>query len=254
MNSLSGIWRQDYIGSSKAYGMSMKHYSISSGPDNPGTWSDSKTNLTLSVSTCSSSNLRLMHSPCNRYTLAYSGDIYNHLALRRELSTEGRVIDWHGASDTETLLVSLCHWGVVRCTKKLNGPFIFALWDASEQALFIARDHMGNKPIYYGYSGEAFVFGSEIRALVSNPSWKNEIDRNALALYLRYQNIPAPYSIYKNIKKLPPAHFVVINNEGKSISDPKCYWEIDRKSTRLNSSHVAISYAVFCLKKKKHKT
>jgi asparagine synthase (glutamine-hydrolysing) len=160
--------------------------------------------------------------------LIFNGEIYNHLDLRSELQKETGNFGWNGHSDTETLLAALSHWGISKALIKLNGMFAFALWDAHDKRIFLARDRMGEKPLYYGRNKEAFLFGSELKALKAHPDWYGEIDRNALALYARHNYIPAPWSIYKNIFKLPPAHFVVIQNGGRTISEPKCYWNLGR--------------------------
>lgn len=91
--------------------------------------------------------------------------------------------------------------------------FAFALWDAGERILYLARDRMGEKPLYYGRYGNTFLFGSELKALTAFPGWRGEVDRNALALYLRHNYVPTPWSIYRGIYKLPPAHFVVVRDE-----------------------------------------
>ncbi len=156
----------------------------------------------------------------------YNGEIYNHLDLRKELEADDGGFDWRGHSDTETLLAALAHWGVRGALERVNGMFAFALWDKAERILFLARDRMGEKPLYYGRSGDAFLFGSELKALAAHPDWRNKIDRDALALYLRHNYVPAPWSIYQGIAKLKPAHFVVIHNGGLEFGEPQCYWDL----------------------------
>ena len=134
--------------------------------------------------------------------------------------------DWRGHSDTETLLAALRHWGVEKTLLRLNGMFAFVLWDRTERLLYLARDRMGEKPLYYGTSRNTFLFGSELKALTAHPSWQGEVDRDALALYLRHNYVPTPRSIYKGIHKLPPAHFVVVRSGGKDIGEPNCYWDL----------------------------
>lgn len=201
------------------------------GPDDFGIWLNKDHNLALahrrlSILDLSPAGHQPMHSPCGRYTLIYNGEIYNHLDLRAELDKEGGAFDWRGHSDTETLLAALRHWGVEGALQRLNGMFAFALWDNSEQCLFLSRDRMGEKPLYYGRSGDTFLFGSELKSFVVHPDWQGKIDRNALALYMRHNYVPAPWSIYQGIKKLPPAHFVVIRENGATVSEPHCYWDM----------------------------
>lgn len=104
--------------------------------------------------------------------------------------------------------------------------FAFAFWDSQEKNLFLARDRMGEKPLYYGNNNGRFLFGSELKAFRALPQWQPEIDRNALTLYMRHNTVPAPWSIYQGIKKLPAAHFIVISDTGREISEPQCYWNL----------------------------
>ena len=167
-----------------------------------------------------------MHSPCGRYVLVFNGEIYNHLDLRASLEKEGGHFNWCGHSDTETLLAALRHWGIENTLQMINGMFAFALWDGQERVLLLARDRMGEKPLYYGRTGNAFLFGSELKALTAFPEWEGHIDRDALTLFMRHNCIPAPWSIYKGIAKLPPAHFVAIGSGGTQLNEPKCYWDL----------------------------
>lgn len=203
------------------------------GPDDAGTWLDARAGVVLahrrlSIIDLSPAGHQPMRSPCGRYTLVYNGEIYNHLDLRAELEAETAAPDWRGHSDTETLLVALAHWGVRQTLTRLNGMFAFALWDSGARTLFLARDRMGEKPLYYGRSGRTFLFGSELKALVAHPDWQEELDREALALYLRYNHVPAPRSIYRGIAKLPPAHYVAVRNGGRDVGEPQCYWNLGR--------------------------
>ena len=201
------------------------------GPDDAGVWADDKAGIALahrrlSILDLSSSGHQPMVSPCGRFVLVFNGEIYNHLDVRDELGRSGEFFEWHSHSDTETLLVALCHWGIECALQRLNGMFAFALWDRTEKQLFLARDRLGEKPLYYGRNGDIFLFGSELKALVAHPSWRGEIDRDALTLYLRHNYIPSPWSIYKGIKKLPPAQYVVVRENGMSASEPRCYWDL----------------------------
>lgn len=203
------------------------------GPDDAGVWADSDVGLALahrrlSIIDLSPAGHQPMHSPCGRYVLVYNGEIYNHFELRADLETLGVAFDWCGHSDTETLLAAVCHWGVQETLERLNGMFAFALWDASERTLFLARDRMGEKPLYYGRNGNAFLFGSELKALAAHPDWRGEIDRDALALYMRHNYVPTPWSIYQDIAKLPPAHFVAIREGGRNVGKPVCYWDLGK--------------------------
>jgi asparagine synthase (glutamine-hydrolysing) len=157
------------------------------GPDDAGVWADSRAGLAiahrrLAILDVSPAGHQPMLSPCGRYSLVYNGEIYNHLDIRRELEGEGGGFKWRGHSDTETLLAALRHWGVRKTLERLNGMFAFALWDSTERKLFLARDRMGEKPLYYGCNSGAFLFGSELKALTAHPDWRGEVDRNAFPM------------------------------------------------------------------------
>jgi asparagine synthase (glutamine-hydrolysing) len=161
------------------------------GQDDSGFWFDDKIGIALghrrlSILDLSSAGHQPMHSPCGRYVLVYNGEIYNHMQLRKKLENDMGTFAWHGHCDTETLLAGLIHWGLDACLEKLNGMFAFALWDKKERHLILARDRMGEKPLYYGRCGDTFLFGSELKALAAHPDWPGEVDRDALALYLEY--------------------------------------------------------------------
>ena len=207
------------------------------GPDDAGSWLNQEGDLALahrrlSVIDLSPAGQQPMASPCGRFMLVYNGEIYNHQDLRSDLENEGGNFDWRGHSDTETLLAGLRHWGVEETLKRLNGMFAFALWDNTERTLFLARDRMGEKPLYYGCSGESFLFGSELKSLSAHPHWRGDIDRNALTLYMRHNYVPTPWSIYQGISKLPPAHFVVVREAGQIVSEPQCYWDLRQIAAR----------------------
>lgn len=201
------------------------------GPDDQGTWVDERAGLALghrrlSILDLSPAGHQPMVSPCGRFVLSYNGEIYNHLDLRAELEEDGGAFDWRGHSDTETLLASLRHWGVTQALGRLNGMFAFALWDRSQRTLWLARDRLGEKPLYYGRCGESFLFGSELKALTVHPHWHGDVDRDALTLFMRYGYIPAPFSIYRGIAKLPPAHVMTVGDESRFVGEPVCYWDV----------------------------
>ncbi len=178
------------------------------GPDDGGVWVDREPGIglghrRLSVIDLSPAGHQPMHSSCDRYVIAFNGEIYNHLDLREKLATgRPQSIAWRGHSDTETLLACFDAWGVEGTLKRAVGMFAIAVWDRKQELLSLARDRMGEKPLYYGWCEDGFVFGSELKALRQYPGFTNTISRDVLALYLRYSYIPSPYSIYEGVYKL----------------------------------------------------
>ncbi len=194
------------------------------GPDDAGEWLDLAAGLALahrrlSILDLSPAGHQPMLSAEGRYVLVFNGEIYNHLELRARLEREGAAPMWRGHSDTETLLACLSAWGVEPTLQAAVGMFALALWDRRERVLHLARDRMGEKPIYYGWVGGAFVFASELKALREFPGFAGSVDRDALALYLRYNYVPAPYSIYAGIYKLEPGCRLRV---GPGAAAPSC--------------------------------
>jgi len=196
------------------------------GPDGEGLWLQGGVALghrRLAIVDLSPAGQQPMHSVCGRYSLAFNGEIYNHLALRRELPAQA----WRGHSDTETLLAALSHWGFAATLPRLVGMFAIALWDHREQQLRLVRDRMGEKPLYYGrLAGGDFVFASELKALRAHPQWQGEINRNALALYMRHNSVPGAHCIYRGLHKLPPGHWLQVGVQGEA--QLQCYWDLTR--------------------------
>jgi len=222
------------------------------GPDDEGIWVDKEAGVALShrrlsILDLSPAGHQPMISHCRRYVIVFNGEIYNHLELRRELEKEAfssassciraqdesvpgaKLIRWRGHSDTETILAAIAKWGVEATLKRCVGMFAFALWDRETHTLVLARDRMGEKPLYYGWQGEVFLFGSEIKALMVHPAFRAEIDRNNLALFFRHSYIISPYSIYKGINKLPPGTYLKISvghPASESQHTPRPYWNL----------------------------
>jgi len=164
-----------------------------------------------------------MHSSSGRYILTYNGEIYNAREIRQRLAVLG--CEFRGHSDTEVLLAAIDHWGFEQALSQTNGMFALAVWDRQACQLQLARDRIGEKPLYYGWVGETFVFGSELKAICSYPGFSPQVDRGALALYFRHNCVPAPYCIYERLAKLPPGTFLTIKAGTKTtVPQPRPYW------------------------------
>ncbi len=184
------------------------------GPDDGGVWADPAAgvvlaNRRLAILDISPAGHQPMTSHCGPYVLAYNGEVYNFLDIRRDLEKEGQY--FVSNSDTEVLLEAFALWGVERALSRLNGMFSIALWDTKEHTLTLVRDRLGVKPLYYGWSHDNFLFGSELKAFHSFPDFTGTLDRGSLALFLRLGYVPAPYSIYENVYKLPPGHSLTLS-------------------------------------------
>ncbi|MCZ6657419.1 MAG: asparagine synthase (glutamine-hydrolyzing) [Gammaproteobacteria bacterium] len=191
------------------------------GPDDAGLWIEGSVGLAhrrLSVIDLSSAGHQPMMSHCGRYRLVYNGEIYNFVELRLQLGE----IAWRGNSDTEVLLEALARWGVEVTLSRLVGMFAFALYDQVSHSVTLVRDRLGIKPLYYGFANRRLWFGSELSAF---PHDEMRIDRNAVALLLRRNHIPAPYSIYEGVSKLEPGHVLEIDlGRLPELGAPRCYW------------------------------
>ncbi len=202
------------------------------GPDAADSWIDEDAGIALAhrrlaIIDLSEAGKQPMASHDERYVIVYNGEIYNHQELRQQLEQSGHSVNWRGHSDTETLLACISAWGFERSLQLLDGMFAFALWDRKERELLLARDRMGEKPLYYGIHNSVFFFGSELKAFAPHEAWAPKINRKALTLFLRHNYVPAPASIYDDIVKLPPAHFLRVREHGTLVGEPQCYWSLD---------------------------
>ena len=196
------------------------------GPDNTGYWSDEEIPLKIAHQRLSIIDLKItgnqpMISHSGRYVIALNGEIYNHKQIRVELEKSNQVKNWKGHSDTEVFLELIDSSGVQNALKKCQGMFAFALWDRKEKTLTLARDRMGEKPLYYGFSGfgsnKIFLFGSELSSLTNFKFFSNRINRHALSQLLNQGAISSPYSIYQDINQLRPGHIFTLNT--RNIED-----------------------------------
>lgn len=227
---LSGTFPHDWVASIRKMTATLTHR----GPDDGGMWLDETAGIALghrrlAILDLSPAGHQPMLSDSGRYVLVFNGEIYNHLELRQQLTALGAAPSWRGHSDTETLLAAFAHWGVAETLKRTVGMFALALWDREDRLLTLARDRIGEKPLYYGWVKGALVFASELKAIRAYPEFANPINRDALVLYFRYSWIPAPYSIYENIWKLLPGTYLQGSVESLSPNTqgiPESYWSL----------------------------
>ena len=202
------------------------------GPDDSGIWLDTARGVglvhrRLSIQDLSPLGSQPMTSHSERYVMVFNGEIYNFRSLRDLLKGKGH--SFKGNSDTEVILATLDEYGIEKGFQRLNGMFAIAIVDRELDQLILCRDRMGEKPMYYGWHNDHFVFASELKALCTLPFWSGEINRDALTLLLRHNFIPAPHSIYKGIYKLPPASLISINlsaNKQDALPKPSIWWSM----------------------------
>lgn len=203
------------------------------GPDSHGYWLDQSKKVALghrrlAIVDLSSAGHQPMISSSGRYVITYNGEIYNTDVLRAELSNSRFKTSWRGHSDTEIIIAGFDAWGIKETISRLTGMFAMAIWDKKLDRLTLVRDRMGEKPLYYGWQGtginKVFLFGSELKALKQHPQFTNTINRNSLALYMRYCYVPAPHSIYQGIYKAEPGTITSVSLQNSDIKIEK-YWD-----------------------------
>ena len=199
------------------------------GPDDTGQWIDRDVGIAfghtrLSILDTSPSGHQPMVSPSGRYVIAFNGEIYNHSEIRNDIEKRDSIV-WCGHSDTEVILAAIDFYGVEAAIKQFVGMFAFAVWDRKCRCLYLVRDRLGEKPLYYGWMGDVFLFGSELKSLKAHPAWSGQINRAAVALLMRHNYIPAPHSIYHRIYKLLPGSFLTVDAAESPVSlNPVAYW------------------------------
>ncbi|MEZ5653239.1 MAG: asparagine synthase (glutamine-hydrolyzing) [Burkholderiaceae bacterium] len=210
------------------------------GPDAEQVWCDESAGIALAhrrlaVIDLSAAGAQPMHSACGRFVIAFNGEIYNHLALRRQLEKSAQREDvhphlaWRGHSDTETLLACIAILGLPQTLRALQGMYAFALWDRQARVLSLARDPMGEKPLYFGFAGPMFVFGSELKALRALPGFEAEIDRNALADFVGAARVTGERSIYRHVRRLRPGSLLSVDAAAlaqRKTPEPSVFWSL----------------------------
>ncbi len=198
------------------------------GPDDSGAWADPEVGVSLgfrrlSILDLSQAGHQPMHSHDGRHVIVFNGELYNFAAIRRTLEQLGH--GFRSRSDTEVALAAVSEWGLEGALARFNGMFAFALWDRDERVLHIVRDPLGEKPLYFGWFGPTFLFGSELKALRAHPSFRADVNRDALGLYLRHGFVPSPWTIYAGVSKLGPGKRLAIpTRQGPPRVEPHAYW------------------------------
>ncbi len=218
---------------------SMSHRIEHRGPDSSGTWCDERRGLAfghqrLAIVDLSEAGHQPMISQSDRSVIVYNGEIYNAPELRAQLISEG--CQFRGHSDTEVILEACERWGVKAACQKFIGMFAFAFWDKGTQELFLGRDRLGIKPLYWGFNQGIFFFGSQIKSFAGHPAWRPEIDKSALTAYFRFNYVPTPVSIYKGISKLGPGTVLSLD-VSKNIKTEK-FWDLEEVN-KNNIRHIS---------------
>lgn len=224
----NGHWQQDII--------NMCDKMVHRGPDAEGFWSDDNTaavlgHRRLSILDLSENGRQPMMSHSGRYVISFNGEIYNYKLLAKELYVGNTAVNLKTGTDTEILLEAIERWGLKETLKKSRGMFAFALFDRKDRILFLARDRVGEKPLYYGKSETRFVFASELACMTGLADFNNKICPEALKIYLQHGYIPAPYSIFEDIYKLEPGTIVAVREDGQDIRTDT-YWSMEEAALK----------------------
>lgn len=205
----------------------MANTMVSRGPNDSGAWIDRENGIglahrRLAVIDLSASGHQPICSSDGRYVLVYNGELYNFQELKAELEATGQT--FRGHSDSEVLVEACAAWGVAPAIERFLGMFAFGVWDRQERQLTLVRDRLGIKPLYWAHFGHVFLFGSELKALRAHPEFQTQINREAVAAFMRFNYVPAPHSIYKNVYKLEPGCLLHIRPQQSPRIDR--YWDI----------------------------
>ncbi len=204
------------------------------GPDDAGVWTDPEAGIglghrRLAIVDLTPEGHQPMSSADGRWVLSFNGEIYNYRAIRAELEGVNGRPPWRGHSDTEVLLAAIARWGVRAALARMVGMFAISIWDRTERTLYLVRDRIGEKPLYYGLCGGDFVFGSELKALRAHPGWVGDIDRESVAAFMQYACVPAPRSIYRDVSMLPAGTLLEVRADHlarRALPAPQRYWAL----------------------------
>lgn len=210
------------------------------GPDDAGAWIDGDAGLALgfrrlAILDLSAAGHQPMVSANGRYVMVLNGEIYNFAEMRADIEAVAGPLAWRGRSDTEVLIEAIALWGVEAALRRANGMFALAVWDREARTLHLARDRIGKKPLYYGWAGRAFVFGSELKALWPHPGFDVALDEDALSAYLRLGYAPGARTIFRAISKLRAGHVLCLSVDAASRREAgisTAYWSLKDAALR----------------------
>lgn len=236
MCGIAGIWSPTFNSTTelRAQVGKMTDAILHRGPDDSGIWTDDEAGLALghrrlAIVDLTPQGHQPMTSHSGRYVIVFNGEIYNFKALRRTLESTGYETAWRGHSDTEVLLAAIEQHGVEKALSSFVGMYAFAVWDRNERLLWLARDRLGEKPLYFGWAGASFVFGSELKALRAVAQFSTDIDHAALQLYVQYGCVPQPMSIFRDAMKLRAGSTLVLSSQDlakRHLPEQRRYWSL----------------------------
>jgi asparagine synthase (glutamine-hydrolysing) len=219
------------------------------GPDAEGTFIDVESGIALghrrlSIIDISSAGSQPMTSADGRWVISYNGEIYNFMEMRRNIEQNNGPCNWRGHSDTEVLLEAISAFGFDKALEYANGMFALALWDRRERTLYLARDRLGEKPLYYGWQGSSFLFASELKALAAHPSFLRRIDPASTSMYVAYGYVPHPFSVYSGISQLKPGHCLKLAPGVPAGTYPEItpYWSLPSPRPRPIAENEAVEH------------
>lgn len=235
MCGLAGLYRARGIGDEANTGRliaAMRDRIAHRGPDDAGTWIDAPGGVALgfrrlSIIDVSSAGHQPMVSADGRYAIVMNGEIYNFAEIRAEIEAVSGQRAWRGHSDTEILVEAIALWGFEPAIRRTNGMFAIAAWDRHERVIWLARDRIGKKPLYYGWAGGDFVFASELKALWPHPDFNFQIDPTSLSQYMQLGYVLGERTIFRGMNKLPNGHILKLDHRAAAkhqTPPPTPYW------------------------------
>jgi len=229
MCGIAGLWDRDGISADllRAETAAMTDAVADRGPDGRGIWTDPAAGIglghqRLAIIDLSPTGVQPMANRSGRFVITYNGELYNAPLLKRELETCGE--QFRGTSDTEVLLATIATWGLERALPRFVGMFAFALWDRRDRVLSLVRDRIGKKPLFWCRRGNLLLFGSQMKALMSNRRFQRDLNRDAVAAYLRLAYVPSPTGIFSGVEKLAPGTLIQFRQDGSIARN--VYWDL----------------------------